>query len=92
MFVNSCLCLCAKETSNNLSSQPLTNDDIPVVVDKLINFVTNNGMNMHKPECINYIYGSYGHLKLVHSCLNSRHGTVCIARFFGCQLLRVESG
>jgi len=32
-----------KETSNNLSSQPLTSDNVPVVVDKLIDFVTNNG-------------------------------------------------
>ena len=27
-----------------MSSQPLTEDDVPVVVDKLINFVTDNGM------------------------------------------------
>jgi len=38
------LILCVKETSNNLSSQPLTSDNVPVIVDKFISFVDSNGM------------------------------------------------
>jgi len=37
------LAACVQETSNTLSSQPLTSDDVPIIVDKLINFVTDNG-------------------------------------------------
>ena len=58
-------CLYVKELSNKLSSQQLTSDDVPIVIDKLINFVANNGMITKIMNYKLYLCCLYSHRKFM---------------------------